>query len=131
VSRALPPQPAPQSDNILNPPQRKETPAALSVIMSKEPPRVTPMTNTAREPSRRGPLWTVQVASLNQTRDAEGIADKLKIKGYDAYVVAAEVKSKLWHRVRVGQGIDLSEAFELRNRLKAKENFDQAFIALR
>jgi general secretion pathway protein D len=131
VSRVLPPQPAPKSDNVAKAPQRKEPPAALSVIMSKEPPRVTPVTNPGREPSRRGPLWTVQVASLNQTRDAEGIADKLKGKGYDAYVVAAEVRSKLWHRVRVGQGVDLSEAFELRARLKAKENFDQAFIALR
>jgi general secretion pathway protein D len=131
VSRVLPPQPAPKSDNISPAPQRKETPAALAVIMSKEPPRMTPVTNPAREPSRRGPVWTVQVASLNQTRDADGIADKLKGKGYDAYVVAAEVRSKLWHRVRVGQGVDLSEAFELRNRLKAKENFDQAFIALR
>jgi cell division septation protein DedD len=93
---------------------------------------VTPAaTNSARVPARRGPVWTVQVASLNQTRDAEGIADKLKVKGYDAYVIAAEVKAKIWHRVRVGQGVDLSEAFELRTRLKAKENFDQAFIALR
>ena len=131
VSRALPPQTTPVQDKAANPPQRKEIPTALSVVVSKEPPRVTPVTNPAREPSRRGPLWTVQVASLNQTRDAEGIADKLKGKGYDAYVVAAEVKSKLWHRVRVGRGVDLSEAFELRARLKAKENFDQAFIALR
>ena len=131
VSRVLPLQPAPKTDKVANPPQRKEIPAALSVVASKEPPRVTPVTNPAREPSRRGPLWTVQVASLNQTRDAEGIAGKLKGKGYDAYVVAAEVKSKIWHRVRVGQGVDLSEAFELRARLKAKENFDQAFIALR
>jgi hypothetical protein len=131
VSRVLPLQPVPKSDNVANAPQRKETPAALSVAVSKEPPRVTPVTNPTREPLRRGPLWTVQVASLNQTRDAEGIADKLKTKGYDAYVVAAEVKSRLWHRVRVGQGVDLNEAFELRARLKAKENFDQAFIALR
>ena len=127
----LPPQPGPKSDNVPKAPQRKEIPAALSVVVSKEPPRVTPVTNPARETSRRGPLWTVQVASLNQTRDAEGIAGKLKGKGYDAYVVAAEVNSKLWHRVRVGQGVDLNEAFELRARLKAKENFDQAFIALR
>ena len=131
VSRALPLPPAPKSDNVANPPPRREIPGALSVVVSKEPPRVTPVTNPARESSRRGPLWTVQVASLNQTRDAEGIAGKLKGKGYDAYVVAAEVRSKLWHRVRVGQGVDLSEAFELRARLKAKENFDQAFIALR
>ena len=131
VSRVLPPQTVPVQDKAAEPAQRKEIPAALSVVVSKEPPRVSPITNPAREPSRRGPLWTVQVASLNQTRDADGIANKLKVKGYDAYVVAAEVKSKLWHRVRVGQGVDLSEAFELRARLKGKENFDQAFIALR
>ena len=82
---------------------------------------MTPVTNPARESSRRGPLWTVQVASLNQTRDAEGIAGKLKGKGYDAYVVAAEVKSKIWHRVRVGQGVDLSEAFELRDETQRPE----------
>jgi general secretion pathway protein D len=132
VSRAFPPQTVPVQDKAAEPAQRKEIPSALSVAALKEPPRATPnVTNSAREPSRRGPVWTVQVASLNQTRDADGIADKLKVKGYDAYVVAAEVKSKLWHRVRVGQGVDLSEAFELRARLKGKENFDQAFIALR
>jgi general secretion pathway protein D len=132
VSRALPTPVAPVQGKTADPAQRKEIPAALSVIAPKELPRVSPATtNSAREPSRRGPLWTVQVASLNQTRDAEGIASKLKGKGYDAYVVAAEVKSKIWHRVRVGQGVDLNEAFELRTRLKAKENFDQAFIALR
>jgi cell division septation protein DedD len=132
VSRVLPPQTKPVQDKAAEPAQRKEIPAALSVIAPKELPRATPAaTNSAREPSRRGPVWTVQVASLNQTRDADGIADKLKVKGYDAYVVAAEVKSRLWHRVRVGQGVDLSEAFELQMRLKGKENFDQAFIALR
>src|SRR5262245_3222069 len=131
MSRALPAPAAPVGQTS-EPPQRKEIPAALSVIAPKELPRVTPATtNSAREPSRRGAVWTVQVASLNQTRDAEGIADKLKVKGYDSYVVAAEVKSKIWHRVRVGQGVDLSEAFELRAKLKSKENFDQAFIALR
>ena len=132
MSRVLPPPIAPVQDKAVEPAQRKEIPSTLSVATLKEPPRVTPATtNSAREPSRRGAVWTVQVASLNQTRDAEGIADKLKVKGYDSYVVAAEVKSKIWHRVRVGQGVDLSEAFELRMKLKNKENFDQAFIALR
>ena len=90
----------------LNRHSEREIPSALSVATLREPPRVTPVTNPARESSRRGPLWTVQVASLNQTRDAE-VAGKLKGKGYDAYVVAAEVKSKLWHRVRVGQEVIL------------------------
>src|SRR5262245_59609872 len=132
ASRVLPAQTGTVRDRVAEPAPRKEIPSALSVATLKEPPRVTPsVTNSARERSRRGAIWTVQVASLNQTRDAEGIADKLKVKGYDSYVVAAEVKSKIWHRVRVGQGVDLSEAFELRMKLKSKENFDQAFIALR
>jgi hypothetical protein len=41
------------------------------------------------------------------------------------------VKSKIWHRVRVGQGVDLGEATELRKTLRSRESFDQAFIALR
>jgi general secretion pathway protein D len=133
VSRVSAPQTAPTEKKVTEPvQQRKETPGPVALVVPKEQPRVaTPATNSAREPSRRGAVWTVQVASLNQTRDAEGVAGKLKVKGYDSYVVAAEVKSKLWHRVRVGQGVDLSEAFELQTRLKDKENFDQAFIALR
>jgi general secretion pathway protein D len=133
VSRVSTPQTAPAEKKVTEPvQQRKENPNQVALVVPKGQPRVTTTaTNSAREPSRRGAVWTVQVASLNQTRDAEGVSDKLKVKGYDSYVVAAEVKSKIWHRVRVGQGVDLSEAFELQTRLKDKENFDQAFIALR
>jgi hypothetical protein len=49
-------------------------------------------------------------------------------QGYDAYVVAAEVKSKLWHRVRVGQGVDLSEAFEL-DETQRQRKFDRIYRA--
>ena len=133
VSRVLSPQPVPAGEKLTEPGRpRRESPGSMSLVAPKEQTRANPIPpNAARETSRRGAVWTVQVASLNQTRDAEGVADKLKIKGYDSYVVAAEVKSKIWHRVRVGQGVDLSEAFELRTILKAQENFDQAFIALR
>jgi general secretion pathway protein D len=127
VSRVLPQQTLPVRETVADPVQRKETTSTL-----KEQSRVPAVgANSARDPHRPSPLWTVQVASLNQTRDAESIAGRLKDKGYDAYVVAAEVKSKMWHRVRVGQGIDLGQAVELRNALKARESFDQAFIAVR
>jgi Flp pilus assembly secretin CpaC len=133
VSRVSAPQTLPAEKKVTEPvQQRKEPPGPVALVAPKEPPRANlPATNSAREPSRRGSLWTVQVASLNQTRDAEGIADRLKVKGYDAYVIAAEVKSKIWHRVRVGQGVDHAEAVELRKTLRFKESFDQAFIALR
>lgn len=132
MSGALPPPTPPVLYKELKPPPRREILSSTSVAALKEPPRLTPTdSNSGHASSRRGPVWTVQVASLNQNRDAEGVAGKLKVKGYDAYVVAAEVRSKLWHRVRVGQGIGLSEAFELRTRLRSKEHFDQAFVALR
>ena len=132
ASRVLPPPMEPARGKVAEPAQRKEIPSALTVVAPKELPRMTPAaTKSAREPHRPSPLWTVQVASLIQSRDAEGIAKKLKDKSYDAYVVAAEVKSRIWHRVRVGQGVELAEALELRKTLKGKENFDQAFIALK
>jgi general secretion pathway protein D len=133
VSRALPVPAAPTRDKVAELAERKEIPGALKVVAPKDQlSRVSPVAiKPAHEPHRPTTLWTVQVASLNQTRDAEGIANELKSKGYDAYVVAAEVKSRIWHRVRVGQGVDMTEAVELRKRLRAKENFDQAYIALR
>jgi general secretion pathway protein D len=132
VSRVLPQQTVPVRENVTEPAQRKEAASTLSVVAPKEQSRVALAGATpARDPHRPSPLWTVQVAALNQTRDAEGVASKLKDKGYDAYVVAAEVKSKIWHRVRVGQGVNLGQAVELRNALRARESFDQAFIAVR
>jgi len=127
VSRVLPQQTVPVHEKVVDPVQRKETVSTL-----KEQFRAPAVGATsARDPHRPSPLWTVQVASLNQTRDAESIAGRLKDKGYDAYVVAAEVKSKIWHRVRVGQGVNLGQAVELRNALRARESFDQAFVAVR
>jgi DedD protein len=134
VSRALPSQTVLSSEKVVNPPkQGKETTLARSTGVLKEPPRVPPVAaaSSMPEPHRPSPLWTVQVASFHQSRDAEDIAGQLKGKGYDAYVIAAEVKSKIWHRVRVGQGINQRQAVELRNALMARESFADAFIAVR
>jgi cell division septation protein DedD len=69
------------------------------------------------------------VAAFARTHDAETLAGKLKDKGYDAYVMVAEVNSKVWHRVRIGQTAELPKALELRKRLQATENFAQAYVA--
>jgi cell division septation protein DedD len=133
VSRALPPQTVPSAGKMANPPeQNKEMSVALSGVVPKEHPRVPPVVaNSMPEPHRPSSLWTVQVASFVQSGDAEGVAGKLKGKGYDAYVIAAAVKSRIWHRVRVGQGINHGQAVELRNALIASESFEDAYIAVR
>jgi general secretion pathway protein D len=82
-----------------------------------------------REQARPTRLWAVQVAAFARNQDAETLAGKLKDKGYDAYVMVAEVNSKIWHRVRIGQTAELPKALELRKRLQANENFAQAYVA--
>jgi general secretion pathway protein D len=104
---------------------------APSVATKKEPPSEKVAITVPREPARPSRLWAVQVAAFSRDHDAESLAMKLKDKGYEAYVIAAEVNSKIWHRVRVGQTAQLPEALELRKRLQATENFAQAYVAAR
>lgn len=75
--------------------------------------------------------WTVQVAALAALRDADMIAEQLRREGYDAYVVTAQLDSKTWHRVRVGQLKRLAEAMELRKALAANRQFKDPYVAAR
>lgn len=72
--------------------------------------------------------WTVQVYASRQESDASQVAGKLKARGYDAYVVSAEVQGKAWHRVRVGRFETRDEARRLLETLKARENLAKAIV---
>jgi general secretion pathway protein D len=75
--------------------------------------------------------WVVQVAAMARKSDAEELARVLLAKGYEAYVMTAEVNAKTWHRVRVGQGSGLADAFALQKLLKDSEKFNSAFVTSR
>jgi general secretion pathway protein D len=115
----------------------KRTGATQSVQVASLPPAPTnkelPAQEAAvkvpREQARSSRIWAVQVAAFARHQDAETLAGRLKDKGYDAYVMVAEVNSKIWHRVRIGQTPELPKALELRKRLQANENFAQAYVA--
>jgi len=85
----------------------------------------------APSPTKPKQAWTVQVASFAQEKDAESLARKLTQKGYDVYIIAAEVGGKTQHRVQIGELTSRQKAFELQQTLKASEKLDQAFIANR
>jgi general secretion pathway protein D len=74
------------------------------------------------------PQWTVQVAAAAHEKEAEKLANQLRQKGYDTYVVAAEVGAKTWYRVRVGRLSKQGEALELQQKLKAVEKIDQSVV---
>lgn len=76
-------------------------------------------------------VWTVQVNAYPEESRAQKLAERLKEKGYEAYVVAANVKGKEWYRVRVGRFPTRAKARELVEELQTKENFTKAIAVSR
>jgi DedD protein len=71
--------------------------------------------------------WTVQVKSSPDKIFADRSVAQLKSKGYDAFVVEAEVNGKTWYRVHVGHLATRQEAENLRRTLESKERLSGTF----
>jgi general secretion pathway protein D len=106
-------------------------PAYALSFAHKPPAPVAPARNVIARLAQGGlsRLWAVQVAAVTGRKDAEAIADTLRKKGYDAYVVTIQLGEKTWHRVRVGQLADTKAASELKNTLVSATPFKQAYVA--
>jgi cell division septation protein DedD len=72
--------------------------------------------------------WSVQVISTQDQPAAQLLLGQLKGKGYDAYIVEAEINSNRWFRVRVGPLQSRQEANLLRETLATKERLAAAFV---
>jgi cell division septation protein DedD len=75
-------------------------------------------------------VWTVQVKSSPDKKFADRWVERLKTKGYDAFVVGADVKGQTWYRVRVGHFAAREEAEALRTNLESKEGLKGSFLAI-
>jgi len=75
--------------------------------------------------------WTVQVNAFPDEQSAKIWVDRLKKKGYNAYVTEVRVKDKVWYRVRVGHYESRVEAEKVEETLKTMENFTKAFATSR
>ena len=95
--------------------ERKET-------ISK--PRITPETH----PSKVDLPYTVQVASSQSEEKAFALVNRLKVKGYPAYVEEAEIEGKKWYRVRVGSFRNRDDAQRLVDKLKEKEGLKESIV---
>ena len=90
------------------------------------PRRASP---ASKSPSKKG--YSVQVASLRFSDDADDLASRLRKKGYDAYVVPANIpgKGKLY-RVRIGDFKARKEASFYAAGLRKKDPlFKSVFVA--
>ncbi len=76
-------------------------------------------------------VWRAQVDAFPDERSAKQLVDRLKNKGYNAYVSEVQLRGKPWYRVSVGKYAAREEADKVVNSLKGKENYAKAFAASR
>jgi cell division septation protein DedD len=79
------------------------------------------------DPREPGKAWYVQVNAFPDEKSGQIWVDRLKNKGYNAYLTEGRNQGKLWYRVRVGQYSSRDEAEKIAEILKTKENFTKAF----
>ena len=74
-------------------------------------------------------VWRAQVNAYPDERSAKQIVDRLKNKGYNAYVTEVQNNGKTWFRVSVGKYSSRGEADKAVEALMTKENFPKAFAS--
>jgi cell division septation protein DedD len=90
------------------------------------PKKVETVSTEAKE---SGKTWRAQVNAFPDERSAQQIVDRLKNKGYNAYVAEVQNKGKTWFRVNVGKYSSRDEADKMVDLLRTKENYPKAFAA--
>ena len=75
-----------------------------------------------------GKKWSVQVSAPPAKDIADTLVKRLKAKGYDGYVVEAEVKGQTYYRVRVGSFDSRKMAESVHQSLTRQEGYLDAFL---
>ncbi|MBI3804280.1 MAG: SPOR domain-containing protein [Nitrospirae bacterium] len=127
---ATPPAPTPKEDltffKTLK--DKKEKSVALQPKKESLPKKQSePMkTSLASHPTASpGGAYTVQVASFAEKKGAQTLAEKLKRKGYDAYVKATPLPQKgTWYRVRIGHYPSRVSAQKVADRIHGSEKLN-------
>ncbi len=96
------------------PPARKPTPKPAAAATASAAPTA---------PTDRGG-FLVQVAAYQREGDATTVSDRLKRKGYPAFVTTATTSAGTWFRVRVGSFDTRAEAQTMATRLKREEQLE-------
>ncbi len=114
---------APRVENAVAPPQEvAPPPPPTAAALPKPEPVIKTATTNAR--------YSIQVGSYPNPDEAHTLVDFWKQKGYDAYLVSADLPNRgRWYRVRIGgfENKDTAEAY-LKD-LTSKEEVD-AFVSV-
>lgn len=111
--------PAPREDGR----KAEEPTPAAAAPRPAEPPVPSPAAQGAR-PGR----WIVQVVSLKDRAAANQIVQRLKNKGYPAFLAVTSGAPTQLYKVQVGRYRERSEAQQIQSRLKREEQFDPLIV---
>ena len=103
----------------------------LAKLTESKADKPEPVAESAKSESidAEGKVWRAQVDAFPDERSAKLLVDRLKNKGYNAYVNEVEFRGKPWFRVSVGKYGSRGEADKIVGALKDKENYAKAFAA--
>lgn len=114
--------------------QKKSNPKKLASLGKKKmsaqkiSPAPIDKTSSSKETTKNSKKFTIQVASLKDSKVADKLVNRLKNGGYPAYRSIGKVPGKgIWYRVRVGDFKSRSEAGSTLKRLK-KEKIDGIIV---
>lgn len=112
----------PRREEKTAPPEQASKPATREAppkpaVAAPEPVAAPPL---PRAPKSSGP-FAIQVGAFGSSEAAEGLANRLTGKGYDAYVTPGAGGGQTRWRVRVGPLADKASADSLAARLKKNE----------
>jgi cell division septation protein DedD len=97
-------------------------------IAAEEAPKKSEPAASA-ETGESGKVWRAQVNAFPDERSAILLVDRLKNKGYNAYVSDVQNRGKTWYRVNVGRYDSREQAEKIADALRTKENHPKAFAA--
>jgi cell division protein FtsN len=100
--------------------RREKSPAAAE-------PETKAQAMESAEAKTNGNDWNVQANSYPDAKSAKDLVDRLKNKGYNAFVTEGNVKGKVWYRVRIGRFGSREEAEKTVAALKSSEDLGKAF----
>ena len=112
------------------------TPNITVQFATKSPPaadragieaKASPMAHSS-ESANLSKKWSVQVSAPPAKDIADTLVQRLKAKGYDGYVVQAEVKGQSYYRVRVGYFDSREKAESVRQSLTRQEGYPDAYL---
>lgn len=101
------PEPAVKTKSVAKPEKMQEE-------KKSEVKPISPVSETSKTTEKPDKHYSIQVASLKDSKEADRLVEIFRKRGYPAYRASAEVRNTgIWHRVRIGPFTKQSEALRI------------------